>query len=85
MPFEIILTEKAKKCFKELDKHIASRIADKLAELAKKETVSLEKLEGKNFYKFRVGDYRVLIEKFPATKKLIVLKVGHRKNIYKNI
>ena len=85
MPFEIILTSKAKKCLKELDKQIASRIADKLAELSQRETVSLEKIEGRDFYKLRVGDYRVLIQKFPATKKLIILKMGHRRNIYKNI
>ena len=85
MPFEIILTEKAKKCLKELDKPIAARIADKLDELSQKEIVFLEKIEGRDFYKLRIGNYRVLIQKFPATKKLLVLKIGHRRNIYKNI
>lgn len=85
MVFEVVWTEKSKKGLKLLDKPVADRIISKVEELAEKDIISLEKLEGKDFFKFRIGDYRVLIRKFVATQKLFILKVGHRRNIYKNI
>ena len=43
--------------------------------------------EWKGCYKYRVGDYRIIYQmEHPATKlivKLIVLKVGHRREVYK--
>lgn len=43
-----------------------------------------EKLKDQRFgeYRFRIGDYRIL---FDVKKNiLLILKVGHRKEIYKN-
>ena len=85
MPFEVIWAKKAKNSLKALDKAAARRIVDKVESLAGRETVFLEKVKGKDFYKYRVGRYRVFIDKFPATKKLVVLLVRHRKKAYKNI
>ena len=85
MPFEIIWTSRARKDLKLIDKPIAERIFNKVQELEIKEAVFLEKVSGKDFFKFRVGKYRVFIDKFPATKKLVILHVIHRKKAYKNI
>lgn len=85
MAFEIIWTDRSKKDLKLIDKTIALRIIDKVDSLGKLDVIFLEKVEGTDYCKFRVGQYRVLIEKFPATKKLFILKVRHRKKIYKNI
>ncbi len=85
MPFEIIWTNKAKKDLKLIDAHIADRIIGRIDEIVKEETVFLEKVKGQDFYKYRVGSYRVFIEKLPATRKLIILHVRHRKNAYKNL
>ena len=85
MPLEVVWTDKAKKGLKALDKPVAARIFGKVEELGGSETVFLEKVTGHDFYKFRVGNYRVLIDKLPATKKLFILKVGHRKNVYQNL
>ncbi|MDD5148535.1 MAG: type II toxin-antitoxin system RelE/ParE family toxin [Candidatus ainarchaeum sp.] len=85
MGFEIIWTNRSKKDLKLIDKQIALRIIDKVEELRGRDIVFLEKVTGKDFYKLRIGQYRALIDKHPATKKLFILKVGHRKKIYKNI
>lgn len=86
MPFEIIWTKKAKKDLKLIDAHIANRIISKIDEMGKmEETVFLEKVKGQDFYKYRVGRYRVFIEKLPAMRKLIIMHVRHRKNAYKNL
>lgn len=85
MPFELIWTERSKKDLKLIDKGIAARIIERAEMLALQETVFLEKVGGTKYYKFRVGNYRILVEKFPATKRLFIARVGHRRNIYKNI
>lgn len=85
MPFEVIWTNRSKKDLKLIDKKTALRIIEKVDALGKQDTVFLEKVQGTPYHKFRVGKYRALIEKFPATKKLFILKVRHRKKFYKNI
>ncbi len=85
MPFDIIWTKKAEKNLKLIDKKVALIIYEKIEELKMQECIFLEKLKNSNYYKFRIGKYRVLIRKFPAVKKLFIMKVGHRKNIYKKI
>jgi len=85
MPFQLIWTNRSKKDLKQIETPIASRIIDKLDALGKKDFVFLDKVKGTDYYKFRVGDYRVLIDKFPATKKLFIMKVRHRKKFYKNL
>lgn len=85
MPFEIIWSNRSKKDLKLLDKVAASRIIDRVVSLGKQETVFFEKTKGTPYYKFRVGKYRILIQKFPAKKKIFILKVRHRRKFYKNL
>jgi len=43
-----------------------------------------DKLKDRRFgeYRFRIGDYRILFD--VKDKNIIILKVGHRKDIYKD-
>jgi mRNA interferase RelE/StbE len=44
----------------------------------------LKKLKGMNeLYRLRVGDYRVLFEKYDDELKIIVVDIGNRGEIYK--
>ncbi len=85
MPFEIIWSNRSKKDLRLVDKAIAKRIIDRVEKLGLQELVFLEKAKGTPYHKFRVGRYRILIEKFPATKRLFILKVRHRRKFYKNV
>lgn len=85
MVFELIWTGKAKKDLKKLEHLAAKRIFEKIIKASREEQFFLEKVKGFSFFKFRVGDYRVLIKKFSATKKLVILGIKHRKNTYKNL
>lgn len=78
-----------KKAAKEIGKlppQIRERILKKLKfySLQKNPLVFAEKLKDQRFgeYRFRIGDYRIL---FDVKKNvLLILKVGNRKEIYKN-
>ncbi len=85
MPFQVIWTKKSKKDLKLFEKSVCERIIDKIELLGKEDFVFLEKIKNCPDYKFRVGKYRAIIKKFPATKKLFVLRVMHRKNVYNRI
>lgn len=72
----------------QLNQSIARRIVKRLRWLAENlENLRLETLTGDllGFYKFRVGDYRVLYEIFRTEKTLVIHRIGHRREIYKKI
>jgi len=77
------------KAAKELEKlplQIRKRILKKLKfySLQKNPLKFAEKLKDQRFgeYRFRIGDYRILFD--IKNQKIIILKVGHRKDIYKD-
>jgi len=43
------------------------------------------KLVGDSSYRLRVGDYRVILDIQGNHLSVLVLKIGHRKDIYKTI
>ncbi len=77
--------EKAAKEIEKLSPQMRERILKKLQfySFQKNPLVFAEKLKDQRFgeYRFRIGDYRILFD----IKKdvLLILKIGHRKEIYK--
>ena len=43
----------------------------------------LKKLENSKFWRLRVGDYRIIIDIDSTNKKIDVLTIGHRRDIYR--
>jgi mRNA interferase RelE/StbE len=85
----VLIFEFKKKAAKEIDKlplQIRQRILKKLKFYSLQENPLrfAEKLKDYRFgeYRFRIGDYRVLFD--VENHKITILKVGHRKNIYKD-
>ena len=81
MTFEIIWDEKAYNELEKLEKIIARRIFKKVSELIEDPySKDIIKLKGEEGFRLRIGDYRVI---FVTDKgRILILKVGHRKNIY---
>jgi len=81
--FEIILSQKAVKDFKKLDTNTGLQIARKLKEYSANPFLYARKLSDSKIgtFRFRIGDYRAIVD--IEENKIIVLKVGHRKDIYK--
>jgi mRNA interferase RelE/StbE len=82
---EIIFTHSAFRQLKKLDKKIQKRIINKLKFFAsqKNPLQFAEPLRDRRFgqFRFRIGDYRVIFD--VEKEKIIILKVGHRKDIYR--
>jgi len=66
-----------------IDRLIAARIGKKVGETSRSPYHFSEKLTDSDCRKIRIGDYRVIIEIIEEKKEIWILKLGHRKNIYK--
>ena len=80
--YEIIFTDKAKKQFFKLENHIQERIGSVLGRVKIRPEHFLEKLVGEASYKIRVGDYRLIVDLDKNKLVILILFLGHRKNVY---
>ena len=83
MVYKIKVTDTAKKQLKKLDRQTAKRIDNKLHEISNDPFLYVTKLVGLEFYKLRVGNYRVLMTIEQNNLIIIVVEISHRRNIYK--
>lgn len=86
MAWEISFTPQAAKTFRKLDKPIQRRVSRYLRELA---VLDDPRSRGKalvgdrsGLWRWRVGDYRVIADIYDEKVTIIVLDMGHRRNIY---
>jgi len=81
MPFKIIWDEKAYDELNNFEFIVSKRILKKVKELSENPfSKDIKRLVGQEGYRLRVGDYRVIFKIDRDT--ILILKVGHRKNIY---
>ena len=86
MRYNVVFTDKAKKQLKKIDKHIASLIIGWLEKNI--EGCENPRIHGKGLvenksgqWRYRIGDYRVLCEINNQEIIVLVLEVGHRREI----
>jgi mRNA interferase RelE/StbE len=82
MTYQIFFTDKAKKQLEKLEKVNQERIIKSLERIRIRPETHITKLVGDPAYKLRVGDYRVILEIEKDILIILVLMIGHRKNIY---
>ncbi len=84
MKFQIIWSESAAKELKKLNRTVANRIYKKVSQLGENPYhFDVIKMVGDPYFRLRVGDYRVIFNIQNDMLRILVLKVGHRKNVYK--
>ncbi len=84
--YHVKLLDSAVRDLASLDKATAKRIANRLQWLAQNfENLQRDALKGEfsDFYKFRVGDYRILYKVLEDEKFLQIHAIGHRGEIYR--
>ncbi len=81
----IIFIPKAEKEFAKLSRDLQKRIYKALKKLEKDPLAHLKSLHGTlgGLYKFRVGDYRLICKKEHKQIMILILKIAHRKHVYK--
>ncbi len=84
--YEIRILDEAVRDLQQLDKTVSRRIVKRINWLAANlDSLHREILTGNfsEFYKFRVGDYRVLYQVLENERMLIIHQIGHRREIYR--
>lgn len=81
--YEIIFSDKAERQFFKLEKSLQKRIANVLERVRIRPEAHTIKLVSDPGYKLRVGDYRVIMDIDKGKLIILLLKIGHRKKIYK--
>jgi len=81
--YAVEFTPRAHREFEKLDFGVQQRITSALRRMTVRPFDFIERLSGSQFYKLRVGDYRVIIDVQESKLLVIVIHVGHRKNVYK--
>ncbi|MEJ6482022.1 type II toxin-antitoxin system RelE/ParE family toxin [Nostoc punctiforme UO1] len=86
MTYQIEISKKAAKQLKKLSADIRDRINEKILELADNPRSSgVVKLENTgNKYRIRVGNYRILYEIQDDILILKVVRIGHRRDVYRD-
>ena len=81
--YALIYSPSALKALEKLEKKDKERIIAALERLRiRPESCDIKKLVGIPVFRFRVGDYRIIFDMDKNELLLLILKIGHRKNIY---
>ncbi|KQS25329.1 type II toxin-antitoxin system RelE/ParE family toxin [Dyadobacter sp. Leaf189] len=84
--YEIIIKKSALKELRNIPKTLRLQIITKIDELASDlRPQGVKKLESsKNDYRIRVGDFRIVYQIYDDRLIIDVIKVAHRREVYKN-
>ncbi|MBS3148097.1 type II toxin-antitoxin system RelE/ParE family toxin [Candidatus Woesearchaeota archaeon] len=82
MMYSMVFSDSALKQFEKLERSVQLRISAALERIRVRPQAFLRRLVGKETYRLRVGDYRVIADLEHQRLLILVIEVGHRKNIY---
>lgn len=87
MKYKVVFSEKSKKQLKKLDRHTAALIIGWIEKNI--ENCDNPRIHGKGLvenrsgqWRYRIGDYRIICEINDEEVVVLVLEVGHRKEVY---
>lgn len=84
--YAVRILQPATRDLERLDKPVAHRISERIDWLAANlENITPEPLKADltGFYKFRVGDYRIVYEILHDEELIAIHQIGHRREIYR--
>jgi len=87
LKYRVEVTKSAAKALKKIPKSDQNRIIAKIDALAiELPDPDITKMKGNNpFHKMRIGNYRIIYEIQNKTMVILIVKIGHRKDIYRNL
>lgn len=81
--FEILFSETSEKQLEKLERSVQERILNALERIRIRPESFVKRLVGSQFYRLRVGNYRVILDIVHDKVLIIVIEIGHRHSIYK--
>ena len=82
--YTVVVTEKIRKIILKLPSPVAVKIENSLLDLEEDpRPPGCKKLKGRKAYRIRVGDYRIIYEIEDNILRIVVIDLGHRKDVYR--
>ncbi len=82
--YKIYIEKVALKSLTKIDHQHQTRLINSIRELAKEpRPKNSKKLKGRNAFRIRIGNYRIIYEIEHEKLTILVVSIGHRKNIYR--
>lgn len=85
--FEVVLVAEAQSDLRRLPPTVRGRLPDKLQWIGDNvQLIIHQPLKGEewdNAFKYRVGDYRIIYRVAIDQRRIVVLRIGHRREVYK--
>ncbi|MBS3117571.1 type II toxin-antitoxin system RelE/ParE family toxin [Candidatus Woesearchaeota archaeon] len=81
--FELLYSNQALKQLEKLEKSVKERIIRTLERIRIRPVSHVKKLVSSPYFRLRVGDYRVILNIKNDEMIILVIEVGHRRNVYK--
>lgn len=83
--YEVIFDDEAIEFLNTIPKEIKERIFTKILSTKENPFHFFERLTGREEYKLRVGDYRIIADIDRGNNLIKIVVIGHRKNIYQDL
>ncbi len=85
MSYKLLFDDKVSKDLKQIDKYWQKKILEAIKTKLINDPYIGKKLVGdlSSFYRYRVSDYRIIYEIIENEIVLIIIKIKHRKDVYK--
>jgi len=80
--YELKIEENAERFLKKIHKKDAEIILKKLYSIREDPFPHLKRLKGEKLWRLRVLKYRAILDILVSGRKITVLRIGHRKNVY---
>ena len=80
--YSIQIEENAENFLKKLQKKDRENILNKIYSIRENPFRYLRRLQGDKLWRLRIGNYRTIVDVIISMNKIIVLRIGHRKNVY---
>ena len=81
--YEMEFSRTAEKQLLKLEKDVQIRIISTLKRIRIRPYPHVKKLVGSPYFRLRVGDYRIILDIKEDKLVILILEVGHRRNIYR--
>ncbi|MCH7851130.1 MAG: type II toxin-antitoxin system RelE/ParE family toxin [Nanoarchaeota archaeon] len=81
--YEIIVLKKAKSQLSKLPEEIRNRIGFAIEKIKLRPFSFVKRLVASQYFRLRVGDYRLILDIRQSKLVIMVIEVGHRRNVYK--
>ena len=83
--YDIVFSDLSLQQLKKLAKKISLRVISTIERCRIRPHRYVKKMVGSSYYRLRVGDYRVIMGIRQDELKILIVTIGPRKNIYKNL